>query len=110
MSLVVVDYIFDADISRPCRWFFEREQELEQFHVLLVVHSKVFLHGIPGVGKSEIAKAYVRKYGKEYANIIYVNYPGDLKQAVINLDFADDMPDELSGTIASCAVCGRIHC
>lgn len=55
---------------------------------------KVFLHGIPGIGKSELAKAYAKQYGKEYTNVIYVNYPGDLKQAVIDLDFADDMPDE----------------
>jgi tetratricopeptide (TPR) repeat protein len=94
LSPVVVDYIFDTDMPRPCRWFLGREQELEQLHALLVDHSKVFLHGIPGIGKSELAKAYAKQYGKEYTNVIYVNYPGDLKQAVIDLDFADDMPDE----------------
>ena len=94
LSPAVVDYIFDTDIPRPCRWFLGREQELEQLHALLVDHSKVFLHGIPGIGKSELAKAYAKRYGKEYTNVIYVNYPGDLKQAVIDLDFADDMPDE----------------
>ena len=94
LSPAVVDYIFDTDIPRPCRWFLGREQELEQLHALLVDHSKVFLHGIPGIGKSELAKAYAKQYGKEYTNVIYVNYPGDLKQAVIDLDFADDMPDE----------------
>ena len=41
-----------------------------------------------------MAKAYAKRYAKEYTNIIYVNYPGDLKQAVIDLDFADDLPDE----------------
>jgi len=41
-----------------------------------------------------LAKAYAKRYAKEYTNIIYVNYPGDLKQAVIDLDFADDLPDE----------------
>ena len=94
LSPAVVDYIFDTDIPRPCRWFLGREEELEKLHELLVDHSKVFLHGIPGIGKSEMAKAYAKRYGKEYTNIIYVNYPGDLKQAVIDLDFADDMPDE----------------
>ena len=94
LSPTVVDYIFDTDIPRPCRWFLGREEELEQLHGLLVDHSKVFLHGIPGIGKSEIAKAYAKQHGKEYTNIVYVNYPGDLKQAVIDLDFADDLPDE----------------
>lgn len=95
LSPAVVDYIFDTDIPRPCRWFLGREQELERLHTLLVDHSKVFLQGIPGIGKSELAKAYAKEYGKEYTNIIYVNYPGDLKQAVTNLDFADDMPGEI---------------
>ncbi|MBQ7872121.1 MAG: ATP-binding protein [Oscillospiraceae bacterium] len=94
LSPAVVDYIFDTDIPRPCRWFLGREQELEQLHGLLVDHTKVYLHGIPGIGKSELAKAYAKQYGKEYTNIIYVNYPGDLKKAVIDLDFADDAPDE----------------
>lgn len=94
LSHTVVDYIFDADIPRPCRWFLGRKEELKQLHTLLVDHSKVFLHGIPGIGKSELAKAYAKQHGKEYTNVIYVNYPGDLKQAVIDLDFADDMPDE----------------
>jgi len=98
LSPAVVDYIFDTDIPRPCRWFLGRETELEQLHGLLVDHSKVFLHGIPGIGKSELAKAYAKQYGKEYTNVIYVNYPGDLKQAVIDLDFADDMPDESDNT------------
>ena len=94
LSPTVVDYIFDTDIPRPCRWFLGREEELAQLHGLLVDHSKVFLHGIPGIGKSEIAKAYAKQHVKEYTNIIYVNYPGDLKQAVIDLDFADDRSDE----------------
>ena len=98
LSPAVVDYIFDTDIPRPCRWFLGREQELDQLHALLVDHSKVFLHGIPGIGKSELAKAYAKQYGKEYTNVIYVNYPGDLKQAVIDLDFADDLPDESDDT------------
>ena len=42
--------------------------------------------------------ARLKQYGKEYTNVIYVNYPGDLKQAVIDLDFADDMPDESDDT------------
>ena len=94
----MVDYIFDTDILRPCRWFLGRETELEQLHALLVDHSKVFLQGIPRIGKSELAKAYAKQYGKEYTNVIYVDYPGDLKQAVIDLDFADDLPDENNGT------------
>lgn len=94
LSPAVVDYIFDSDMPRPCRWFLGREQELEQLHELLVDHSKVFLHGIPGIGKSELAKAYAKQHNKEYINILYMNYVGDLKQNITDMDFADDLPDE----------------
>ena len=94
LSPAVVDYIFDSDMPRPCRWFLGRKQELEQLHELLVDHSKVFLHGIPGIGKSELAKTYAKQYSKEYTNILYMNYVGDLKQNITDMDFADDLPDE----------------
>lgn len=58
LSPAVRGFIFDSDIPKPCRWFVGREQELEQLHELLLDHSKVFLHGIPGIGKSELAKMY----------------------------------------------------
>ena len=93
-SPAVVDYIFDTDIPRPCRWFLGRDHEIENLHALLVEDSKVFLHGIPGIGKSELAKAYAKRYGKEYTNVLYVNYTGNLKQVVTDMDFADDLPDE----------------
>ena len=54
----------------------------------------MFLHGIPGIGKSELAKAYARRYEKEYTNILYIPYDGSLWDAIIDLDFADDLPDE----------------
>ena len=94
LSPVVVDYIFDTDIPRPCQWFLGRERELERLHSLLIDNSKVFLHGIPGIGKSELAKAYAKLHSKEYTNVIYMNYVGDLKQNIIDLDFADDLPNE----------------
>ena len=48
------------------------------------------MQGIPGIGKSEIAKAYAKRYRKEYTNIIYITYSGSLKDNIIDLDFADD--------------------
>ena len=46
-------------------------------------YSKVFLYGIAGIGKSELAKAYAKTYRKEYANILYLMYSGDLRQDII---------------------------
>ena len=54
----------------------------------------MFLHGIAGIGKSELAKAYAVQYKKEYTNIIFIHYSGSLYNDVLNMDFSDDLPDE----------------
>lgn len=94
LSPVVTDLIYDSGIPRPCRWFCGREQELEALHNLLMEEHHVFLHGIPGIGKSELAKAYAKKYENDYTNILYIPYDSDLRDAIIGLDFADDLADE----------------
>ena len=63
-------------------------------HAALVENDKVFLHGIPGIGKSEIAKAYAKNHKKDYTNILYFIYSGDLKRDIADLQFADDQEGE----------------
>ena len=94
LSPVIQDLVYDAGIPRPCRWFCGREQELEELHELLQNQRKVFLHGIPGIGKSELAKAYASRYAKEYTNILFIPCRGSLLQALASLDFADDRPED----------------
>ena len=94
LSPVIQDLVYDAGVPRPCRWFCGREQELETLHELLQQHDKVFLHGIPGIGKSELAKAYASRYAKEYTNILFIPCRGSLLQALASLDFADDRPED----------------
>lgn len=90
LSPIVKEYIFGTDVPNPCRYFCGRETELTELHVTLCTHSKVFMQGIPGIGKSEITKAYAKRFRKKYTNIIYITYSGSLKDDIINLDFADD--------------------
>ena len=71
LSPVVLGYIADSEVPRPCRHFIGRESEIENLHECLEINSKVFLYGIPGIGKSELSKAYARKYKKYYTNILY---------------------------------------
>lgn len=94
LSPLIQDLVYDAGIPRPCRWFSGREQELHALHELLQKHDKVFLHGIPGIGKSELAKAYASRYAKEYTNILFIPCRGSLLQALARLDFADDRPED----------------
>lgn len=90
LSPIVNDLIFGADVPKPCRYFCGRDIELDELHDQLSENSKIFLQGIPGIGKSELAKAYAKKHKKDYTNIIYINYSGSLKADIVNLDFADD--------------------
>ena len=90
LSPIVNDVIFGADVPKPCRWFCGRDKELDALHDQLSKNRKIFLQGIPGIGKSELAKAYAKKHKKDYTNIIYINYSCSLKADIVNLDFADD--------------------
>ena len=94
LSPAVLNYIMDSEVPKPCRHFLGRENELEKLHAILEENSKVFLYGIAGIGKSELAKAYAKTYRKEYTNILYLMYSGDLRQDIIDLDFADDLPED----------------
>ena len=62
-SPVVRDYIYSGEMPRPCKWFRGREAELARLHELLLEEGKVFLGGIPGIGKSELANSYLSGNG-----------------------------------------------
>ncbi len=93
-SPTISDFIMEGDVPKPCRYFCGREKEIEQLHELLIKERKVFLHGIAGIGKSELVKAYTKKYKKNYRNILYIPYSGSLKQDITNLDFVDDLQED----------------
>lgn len=94
LSPVLTDFVMGNDVPRPCRHFCGRSEEIEVLHSLLEKERKVFLSGIAGIGKSELAKAYALQYKKEYTNILYLTYSGDLKQDITDMDFADDLPQD----------------
>ncbi len=93
-SPMISDFIMEGDVLKPCRYFCGREKEIEQLHKLLVKERKVFLHGIAGIGKSELVKAYAKKYKKDYLNMLYIAYSGNLKQDITDLDFVDDLQED----------------
>lgn len=94
LSPVVQDFIYDGGVPKPCRYFCGRDKELAELHQLLCDYGKLFLQGIAGIGKSELAKAYAKQFKKEYTNVLYLTYTGDLKQDIIDMDFADDLPND----------------
>ena len=94
LSPVAADLIMSGAVPAPCKHFCGRDAELEELHSLLEKHSKVFITGLAGIGKSEFAKAYVKTYKKAYSNILYFTYPGSLQALIEDIDFADDLPSD----------------
>lgn len=94
LSPVICDFILENEVPAPCRYFCGREREISQLHAVLEDQSKVFVYGIPGIGKSEFVKAYVQKYRSSYTNTIYLQYSGNLKRDIANMGFADDRAED----------------
>ena len=57
LSPVLSGYVVDDGLPNPCRHFCGRDAELDALHAMLTEKGQVFLCGIPGIGKSELAKA-----------------------------------------------------
>ena len=60
-------------------------------NVLSEIHSKfqdgdrvIFLHGIGGIGKTQIAKQYTKQYKKDYDTVVYATYNGSLKELIVS--------------------------
>lgn len=89
-AVTASECVFGAEVPAPCRFFCGRDTELDELNTALQEHSKVFISGFAGIGKSEFAKAYAKKFKKEYRNILYFNYHGSLKEMITDMDFAGD--------------------
>lgn len=69
LSPVISDFVYNGEVPKACAHFCGRDQELSTLHELISENQFIFLQGIAGIGKSELAKAYAKTYRKEYTNI-----------------------------------------
>lgn len=93
-GLQLTEKLYNSDVPNPCDWFQGRGKEITAIHNKLLKKQHVFLRGIPGIGKSEMAKKYAQKYKEKYAKIFYIPYDGDLQKTITELIFASDVPNE----------------
>ncbi|SDB03616.1 hypothetical protein SAMN02910317_00081 [Ruminococcaceae bacterium FB2012] len=94
LSPFAAELIMSGTVPAPCKHFCGRDNEISELHNLLETHSKIFITGLAGIGKSEFAKAYVKTHKKDYTNILYFNYPGSLQTLIEDMDFVDDLPTD----------------
>jgi len=67
----------------PRPFFVGREAEIDEIHRRLQQEHVLFLQGMGGIGKSEIAKGYAEKYKEDYNKILFATYRGSLLDMVI---------------------------
>lgn len=67
--------------------FVGRENELRQIETIFSSRQQVlFLSGMGGIGKTELAKRYAYLYGEEYRTIVFVPYQESIVQTVCGED------------------------
>lgn len=71
-------------LPTPKEFFIGRDAEIKDIHTRLQQSSVLFLHGIGGIGKSELAKQYAKKYQSEYDTIIFAPYVTDIVSLIAN--------------------------
>lgn len=63
--------------------FFGRESEINQISEIFNSGQQVlFLSGIGGIGKTELAKRYAYEYAEQYRKIVFVPFSGSIKETV----------------------------
>ena len=64
--------------------FIGRNKELNELEEKNKSNKCVFLHGMGGIGKSEIAKKYANIHKNEYDKIVFAKYETNLEQLIIS--------------------------
>ena len=89
------------DIQNASPSFFGRESEIEAIHTNLTTkhqYKGVVLHGMSGVGKSQIAKRYCQQFGNYYANnIAWFHSPNAFTIEKSMEDFAELLGFQIQG-------------
>ena len=64
--------------------FVGREREFSEIHQCMAESRRVFIQGIGGIGKSEIARQYAARHGDEYDTVVWATYETTLREMVTN--------------------------
>lgn len=83
-------YALKERMTWPRPMFFGRDAEIDEIAQRLTEENVLFLQGMGGIGKSEIAKNYAKKYHDRYDTEIFLSYDG----SIIDLITGDDLTIE----------------
>ncbi|MBE6760918.1 MAG: toll/interleukin-1 receptor domain-containing protein [Ruminococcaceae bacterium] len=69
----------------PKKVFLGRDDTIEEIYNCFKGGERLlFLYGIGGIGKTQIAKQYVKKYGAEYDTVVFATYNGSIRDTVVS--------------------------
>lgn len=69
----------------PKKVFCGRDDTLKEIHQSFLGGERMlFLYGIGGIGKTQIAKQYVKQYRDEYDTVVFATYSGSLRDMVVS--------------------------
>lgn len=77
-------------LPSPCTWFVGRTNETKDIHKFLKKDRRVWLCGIPGIGKSELAKRYLQKNKGDYAQILWIPCQTNLRKSITMVEMQQD--------------------
>ena len=76
-------YSLVSSLCYPDSRFVGRSKELEEIaHRLSGFDNKLFLFGMGGIGKSEIAKMYIKQYAEKYKAVLWVPFTDNLVHTI----------------------------
>ena len=79
------EYKITGTIAYPDTSFLGRKKELNRIYEIINSNvNKVFLVGMGGIGKSEIAKKYISEHNEDYVIVLWIPFEKSLEQTIIN--------------------------
>lgn len=89
----LTDILLSNRLPAVLKEFIGRNDEIKECGRLLASESVVFINGIAGIEKGELAKYYASRNKKKYTNIIYLFYSGNLRKDIVAMEFSYDTSD-----------------
>lgn len=87
-------YILGCRVPAPCEHFCGRDKEIKALHELLLGKGFAFVTGLPGMGKSELSRAYAHVHSQDYASYyqhaMFVSFRHSLRETICAIPFAGD--------------------
>lgn len=78
-------YLLNFPVWQPSMLCIERSDELREIDYRLKKDGYVFVKGMGGLGKSELAKMYVKEYGSQFHTVQFCKYVDSLKSLVASI-------------------------